>query len=111
MPVTLRRFWIAAGIPTPHTPIRIAFLKLSIAGLTQTYVFFRLINNKIKKYRHATQLERNVASPAPAAPRFNPHGIIKIGSNMIFNKQPLIVPTLAWRDDPSERTKQVQHLR
>ena len=49
-------------------------------------------------------MERNVASPAPAAPILSPHGRMKMGSRMIFNRQPLMVPTLAWREAPSERT-------
>ena len=58
----------------------------------------------MKKYPQAAQLERKVASPAPAAPMFSPWGRMKMGSSTIFSRQPLMVPTLAWRVLPSERT-------
>ena len=43
----------------------------------------------------ATQLDKNVASPAPAAPMPSPHGIMKMGSSKMFSRHPLMVPTLA----------------
>ena len=52
----------------------------------------------------ATQLEIKVAKPAPAAPILNPQGKTKIGSRIIFRAQPLIVPMLAWSEEPSDRT-------
>ena len=52
----------------------------------------------------ATQLERKVASPAPAAPIFRPQGRMKMGSRIMLRKQPLMVPMLAWRELPSART-------
>ena len=59
----------------------------------------------MKKYRHAAQLERNVASPAPAAPMPKPHGRMNSGSRIIFKRHPLIVPTLACKDAPSALTR------
>ena len=53
---------------------------------------------------HATQFDRKVASPAPAAPMSNPHGSMKIGSSTIFKRHPLMVPILAWNAEPSART-------
>ena len=49
MPVTFKRFWIAAGIPTLHIPIKIGFWGRNIDGRMQTYVLPRFINNKTKK--------------------------------------------------------------
>lgn len=74
-------------------------------GLIQTNVFPRFTYRRTKKYRQATQLDKKVAHPAPAAPIPSPHGIMKIGSRIIFRKQPLIVPMLACRAAPSERTR------
>ena len=53
----------------------------------------------------AAQLERKVAHPAPSAPISSPHGSMKIGSRIIFRKQPLMVPMLACIAAPSERTR------
>ncbi len=50
-------------------------------------------------------MDKNVASPAPDAPRFSPQGRMKNGSRIIFSRQPLMVPMLAWREKPSERTR------
>ena len=60
-------------------------------------------------YGQAAQLERNVARPAPAAPIFSPQGRMKMGSKSMFRKQPLMVPMLAWREAPSERTRYLLH--
>ena len=53
----------------------------------------------------ATQLDKKVARPAPAAPMFSPHGRINMGSRIIFNRHPLMVPILAWSDAPSDLTR------
>lgn len=50
-------------------------------------------------------LERQVAQPAPAAPRFKPHGRMKIGSSTMFSRQPHMVPMLACSEEPSARTR------
>ena len=105
VPVTLSKFSMEAGMPTPHTSMTISFLIRNFRGLIQTNVFPRFTYRRTKKYRQATQLDKKVAHPAPAAPIPSPHGIMKIGSRIIFRKQPLIVPMLACRADPSERTR------
>ncbi len=48
-------------------------------------------------------MERQVAIAAPAAPRFSPHGKIKMGSSAMLSRQPLMVPMLACNAAPSER--------
>ena len=95
IPVTFRRFWMEAGIPTPNTPRIINFWKLFERGSSRTQVVFLRAKSSTKKYRQATQLERKVASPAPSAPMPRPQGMMKKGSRMIFRMQPLMVPTLA----------------
>ena len=50
-------------------------------------------------------MDKKVARPAPAAPMLSPQGMIKIGSSTILRRHPLMVPILAWRDAPSERTR------
>ena len=67
-------------------------------------VFFLFTYIRTKKYPHAKQLDKNVASPAPAAPILKPQGKIKIGSRIMFRKHPLMVHMLAWRESPSDRT-------
>ena len=46
---------------------------------------------------------KNVASAAPSAFMSNPQGRMKMGSSTMFNRQPLMVPTLACSAAPSER--------
>ena len=94
-----------AGRPTPNTPNTISFLKRNIFGWIHTKVLPRFTASKAKKYRQATQLERNVANPAPSAPMFRPQGRMKTGSSAMLSKQPLMVPMLACMAAPSERTR------
>ena len=68
MPVTLSRFWIEAGTPTWNTPRTIGRRNPNLRGSIQTQVVRRRTYKSTKKYPHAAQLERKVASPAPAAP-------------------------------------------
>ena len=49
-------------------------------------------------------MPRKVASPAPAAPISRPQGRMKIGSRIMFRTHPLMVPILAWKVAPSDRT-------
>ena len=55
-------------MPTPQTPRTMERRKPNILGRMHTKVVLRRTNRRTKKYRQATQLERNVASPAPSAP-------------------------------------------
>ena len=64
-------------------------------GRMHTKVLPRRTYSSMKKYRQAAQLDRKVASPAPAAPRLKPQGRMKIGSSSILSTQPLMVPALA----------------
>ena len=50
-------------------------------------------------------MDRKVARPAPAAPMWKPQGRMKMGSRMMLSRQPLMVPMLAWREAPSDRTR------
>ena len=50
-------------------------------------------------------MDRKVAHPAPAAPMSSPQGRMNRGSSTMFSRQPLMVPTLAWRVAPSARTR------
>ena len=105
MPVTLSRFWMEAGMPTPHTPLTMSPWKVKCFGWMRTKVLPRRTHSRTKKYRQATQLEMQVARPAPVAPMWKPQGRIKMGSRMMLSRHPLMVPMLAWREAPSERTK------
>ncbi len=50
-------------------------------------------------------MDKKVASPDPAAPMPSPQGMINIGSSTMFSRHPLMVPMLAWKEAPSERTR------
>ena len=49
IPVTLSRFCIEAGIPTPQMPKTMFLLKLTFLGSMQTKVFLRLTISRTKK--------------------------------------------------------------
>ena len=105
MPVTLSRFWMEAGIPTCSTPTTMGRRKQNLRGSMQTLVVCRRRYSRTKKYRQATQLDRKVAKPAPAAPIPKPQGMMKTGSSTMFSRQPLMVPMLACMVEPSARTR------
>ena len=94
-----------AGMPTPNTPSTTFRRKPNFLGLMHTKVLPRRIYRSTIKYRQATQLEIQVAMPAPPAPMSSPQGRMKMGSSTMFSRQPLMVPTLACRAAPSARTR------
>ena len=49
MPVTFKRFWMEAGMPTPHTPLTICLDGRNMEGLMHTYVLPRFTNSSTKK--------------------------------------------------------------
>ena len=94
-----------AGMPTLQILEIVDAFGRNIDGFTHTYVRPLLTYSRIKKYRHAAQLDKKVARPAPAAPICSPQGRIKIGSRRMFRRHPLIVPMLACKEEPSALTR------